>query len=76
MFTGDEDGNVFMLRISEVFENGELIDFKKNSSTNSKNEDKLRIEQPSNDLFLAKISKIMEKNELKKKLSFEVVKLE
>ena len=36
----------------------------------------MRIDQTSNDLFLAKISKIMEKNELKKKLSFEVVKLE
>ncbi|EAR86922.2 WD domain, G-beta repeat protein (macronuclear) [Tetrahymena thermophila SB210] len=76
LFTGDEDGQVFMLKIADVFENGELIDFKKNSATNSKNEDKLRIEQTSNDLFLAKISKIMEKNELKKKLQFEVVKLE
>lgn len=65
-----------MLKIAEVFENGELIDLKKNTTTNSKNEDKLRIEQTSNDLFLAKISKIMEKNELKKKLQFEVVKLE
>ncbi len=34
------------------------------------------IEQTANDLFLAKISKIIEKNEQKKKLSFEVVKLE
>lgn len=33
-----------MLKIAEVFENGELIDLKKNTTTNSKNEDKLRIE--------------------------------
>lgn len=76
LFTGDEDGQVFMLKIGEVFENGEIVDFRKNTSTSTKNEDKQRIEQTSNDLFLAKVSKIMEKNELKKKLSFEVVKLE
>ena len=65
-----------MLKIADVYENGEIVDFKKSATSNTKNEEKMRIDQTSYDLFLAKISKIMEKNELKKKLSFEVVKLE
>jgi len=36
----------------------------------------LRIDATSNDLYLAKISKIMERNENRKKLNFEVLKLE
>lgn len=42
---------------------------KKNNNQNTKSEDKARIDQTSNDLFLAKISKIMQKNEQRQELS-------
>jgi len=75
-FKADEDGIIFMLKIKDIWQNGNKIDVKNLLCSSIKAEDKARIEQINNDLFLAKLSKINEKNEIKKKLTFEVIKLE
>lgn len=75
LFSGAEDGTLFVFRIKGP-ETESLLEpsENKNSNTNS-----LKIEDKThnlNDLFLAKVLKIMDKNELIKQYTFEVIKFE
>jgi len=56
LFSGDEDGIIFTLRLGEVYQHGELVDREHFAPSQIKPEDRQRIEMISNDLFLAKIS--------------------
>ncbi|KRX00640.1 WD40-repeat-containing domain [Pseudocohnilembus persalinus] len=76
LITGDVTGVVQMLKIKDAIFKGEQIDNRLNILQNLKPEDKSRIDQTNNDLFLAKISKIIQKNEQKYELSKQVVRLE
>ena len=74
LFSGAEDGTLFVFKLkgSELESHLETDD-KKNSSNALKIEDKT---QSLNDLFLAKVLKIMDTNEIIKQYTFEVIKYE
>ena len=78
LFTGDERGNIFILRIQSLFFEGAQVSFQKflQVTQGNKTEEKLRIEQTTNDLFLESMEKVKSKNDLKEQLHFDVVKLE
>jgi hypothetical protein len=60
---GDEQGHVYMIKITNIVRNGEILEKqKKFNNTTLKLEEKFRVEAVSNDLYLSKISKIMERN--------------
>lgn len=75
LFSGAEDGTLFVFRIKGPEKEAllEATDNKNNATNSLKIEDKT---QNLNDLFLAKVLKIMDKNELIKQYTFEVIKFE
>ena len=77
LFSGAEDGTLFVFKLkgNEIETHYEANDKKNNSNPapTLKIEDKT---QSLNDLFLAKVLKIMDKNEIIKQYTFEVIKFE
>lgn len=75
LLSGAEDGTLFVFKLkgTETESNYEINEKKNNSNPNLKIEDKT---QSLNDLFLAKVLKIMDKNELIKQYTFEVIKFD
>ncbi len=63
LITGDENGIIFMLRIREAFEDAQVLDVQKVFQS----EERARIEQVKNDLFLASTEQIVKKNVIRKK---------
>ena len=75
LFSGAEDGTLFVFKIkgTEAESHFEVNDKKNSTNSTLKIEDKT---QSLNDLFLAKVLKIMDKNEIIKQYTFEVIKFE
>jgi hypothetical protein len=75
LFSGAEDGTLFVFKLkgSETESHLEANDQKNSSNPTLKIEDKT---QSLNDLFLAKVLKIMDTNEIIKQYTFEVIKYE
>lgn len=71
IFTGSEDGTILCFSFVSLNDKD-----KKEGYSLIKPEDRKRIAQSANDLYLERVDKIEEKNEAIKKLKFEILRSE